>query len=99
MKLETEIDLLKAIDRKLAALLAITLDSMLRNHPEIAKPRPRTLDRMLADVGVGAKEIAALLGKTEQAVYLQLAKDGKAKPRNARVIPTPDVKEEDNDPA
>ena len=84
MTLQTDTDLLRAIDRKIAALLAITLDDFLRRHPETAKPRPRTLDRMLADVGVGAKEIAALLGKTEQAVYLQLAKDAKGRPRSAR---------------
>ena len=84
---ERDTDLLEAIDRKLGALVAITLDETLRNHPEIAKPRPRTLDRMLADVGLGAKEIGALLGKTEQAVYLQLGKDRKPKRKKPKTEP------------
>lgn len=46
---------------------------------ELAKPKPRSVDRMLADVGLPTPEIAALLGKTERAVRMQLAGGSKEK--------------------
>lgn len=64
-------------ERILAALLAISVDNYLR-ETGIAKPKPRSIDRMLSDVGLAADEIASVLGKTERAVYLQLASDKKA---------------------
>lgn len=79
MASESEGDVLRRIESKIAALLAITLDEYLREHPDLAKPRPRTVDQLLADVGVAVKDIASLLGKTEQAVYLQLSKTSKRK--------------------
>jgi hypothetical protein len=77
----TEEAILKAINAKLGALLTIAVDQYLR-ETGLARPKQRTIDRMLADVGLGAKEISALLGKTERAVHLVLAADGKkAKPK------------------
>lgn len=67
---------LKQIDTKLGALLAIVVDGHLRDT-EIAKPRPRSIDRMLTDTGLSQVEVARLLGKSPQAVGQVLAKDGK----------------------
>jgi hypothetical protein len=64
-------DTLERIDAKLGALLAIALDSYLRDTGA-AKPRPRSVDQMLKDVGLPTKEIARLLGKTERAVQLSI---------------------------
>jgi hypothetical protein len=64
-------DTLKRIEAKLGALLAISIDLYLRKT-DVAKPKPRSIDRMLSAVGLSAKDIAAFLGKTERAVNLQL---------------------------
>jgi len=69
---------LKKIDAKLGALLAIQLDQYLR-ETGVARPKARSIDRLLTDVGLSAKEIAALLGKTERAVHLVLAGEREAK--------------------
>jgi hypothetical protein len=63
--------ILRRIDSKLAALLAIAIDQYLR-ETGIAKPKQRSIDRLLSDVGLSAQDIAALLGKTDRAVQLQL---------------------------
>ncbi len=73
---------LKKNNRLLYALLAITVDQHLRGT-DLAKPRPRSIDRMLTDVGLTGVEIAKLLGKTPQAVSNALAADGKAKKTKA----------------
>jgi hypothetical protein len=65
---------LKKTNRLLSALLTITVDRHLRDT-DLAKPRPRSIDRMLADLGLQGAEIAKLLGKTPQAVSLALNKD------------------------
>lgn len=67
-----ERDLLESIDAKLGAILALILDLHLR-ETGIAKPRPRAVDRMLADAGLSNEQIAAMLGKTERAVRMKLA--------------------------
>jgi DNA-binding transcriptional ArsR family regulator len=71
------VETLERIDQKLSALLAITVDQHLR-ATDIAKPRPRTIDRLLDDVGLSGAEIGRLLGKSPQAVSQALARDGKA---------------------
>ncbi|MFC6157185.1 hypothetical protein [Kribbella jiaozuonensis] len=78
------VEALKRIDTKLAALLAIVVDGHLRDT-EMAKPRPRTIDKMLVDVGLTQVEVARLLGKTPQAVgqVLQKDKKGTGKPQAA----------------
>jgi hypothetical protein len=68
-----EEDRLAAIDVKLNALLAIAVDSYLR-ETGVAKPRPRSVDKLLNDVGLNQAEIARLLGKSSQAVGQVLAK-------------------------
>jgi hypothetical protein len=65
---------LKKTNRLLSALLTITVDRHLRDT-DLAKPRPRSIDRMLADIGLQGNEIAKLLGKTPQAVSNALAKE------------------------
>ncbi|MFL5833458.1 MAG: hypothetical protein ACJ76B_05720 [Solirubrobacterales bacterium] len=64
--------LLDSIDTKLGALLVLVLDAHLR-ETGIAKPKPRGIDRLLADAGLSPKQIANLLGKTDRAVRMQLA--------------------------
>lgn len=71
-------DLLESIDSKLSALLALAVDSKLREGGA-ARPKQRSMDRLLSDVGLSASTIAALLGKTERAVHLQLQKERQAK--------------------
>lgn len=78
-----EDELLSRIDSKLGALLAISVDQYLR-ETGIARPKPRSIDRVLADVGLSAREIAALLGKTDRAVNLVLAAERHSKTARRR---------------
>jgi hypothetical protein len=75
------LEILRSIDARLSAMLAITVEDLLRRTPELATPRPRSIDRLLTDAGLDQGEVAALLGKSPQAVSQQLAKDGKAMKR------------------
>jgi hypothetical protein len=59
--------ILRSIDAKLSALLAIVTDQHLR-ETGIAKPRPRSIDRLLTDAGLTPQQIGKLLGKTDRAV-------------------------------
>lgn len=54
------------------AQLSIQVDQYIR-ETEIAKPKPRYIDKMLSDVGLKTADIAKLLGKTERAVQMQIA--------------------------
>lgn len=74
---------LKKTNRMLNALLSIVVDQHLRGT-ELAKPRPRSIDRMLSDNGLINTEIATLLGKTPQAVGQQLSMDKKGKTTTVR---------------
>lgn len=62
----------------LTALMSIVVDKHIRES-DLAKPRPRTIDRMLSDNGLTNTEIAKLLGKTPQAVGQALSADSKLK--------------------
>ena len=62
----------------LLAQLTINVDQYIR-ETGIARPKPRSIDKMLSDVGLKTADIASLLGKTERAVNLQLAVDTKTK--------------------
>jgi hypothetical protein len=64
------------LDAKLGALLAIAVDQYLR-ETGVARPNPRSIDKMLSDVGLAPRDVAALLGKTERAVYLALSEEQK----------------------
>jgi hypothetical protein len=75
---EVNDDVLQRIDAKLGAILALILDSYLR-HTGIAQPKPRSVDRLLADAGLNTVTIAKILGKTERAVQLQLQASAKKK--------------------
>jgi hypothetical protein len=59
------------IDAKLTALLALFVDGYVR-QTGIAKPKERSIDRILSDAGLSARQIGGLLGKTERAVHMQL---------------------------
>lgn len=77
---------LNAIDAKLTAILTLMVDQYLR-ETELAKPRPRTIDRMLDDAGLTPVQIGRILGKSRQAVSQVLARDAKpAKPATAAVV-------------
>jgi hypothetical protein len=67
-------DTQKSIDAKLSALLAIVLDAYLR-QTGVARPKTRSIDKLLRDAGLSSATIATLLGKTERAVALQLEKE------------------------
>ena len=71
-------ELLRSIDAKLSAILVLTLDGYLR-ETGVARPKERSVDKMLSDIGLSARQIAALLGKTDRAVNLQLQRESKRK--------------------
>ena len=68
---------LEQIDSKLTALLALILDGYLR-QTGVAKPKDRTIDRILIDAGLSARQVAGLLGKTERAVHISLQREREA---------------------
>ncbi|MGH2727556.1 MAG: hypothetical protein ACRDKS_11360 [Actinomycetota bacterium] len=74
----TNDELLTMIDAKLSALLTLVLDAYLR-QTGVARPKERSVDTMLLDVGVPASTIAKLLGKTDRAVHMQVAADREKK--------------------
>jgi hypothetical protein len=80
----SELEILQQIDAKLGALLALAL---LDHLPENAPARKRSIDQGLKAAGLEVGEIAALLGKSRQAVYKLLdepkAKAKKPKPKAA----------------
>jgi hypothetical protein len=83
---------LDRIDAKLGALLALVLDAHLRESG-IARPKERSIDRLLTDAGLSPQTIAALLGKTDRAVNLALQRERedkkngkKASPRNGTTV-------------
>lgn len=77
MERSDETELLKAIDTKLSALVAIHTQRLLADSPDLARPRPRSIDKLLHDVGLSQAEIARILGKTPQAVGQILKKEKK----------------------
>ncbi|MGI8707342.1 MAG: hypothetical protein ACR2LG_03960 [Actinomycetota bacterium] len=77
------------IDAKLGALLAISVDQYLR-ETGIARPKPRSIDKILNDVGLTPQDIAALLGKTERAVYKVLEGKKKTQGRKSDKRRTPE---------
>ncbi len=74
---------LERIDVKLTALLALLLDGYLR-ETATAKPKERTIERILVDAGLSAATVAGLLGKTKRAVYLALQREREKKPAARR---------------
>ena len=74
MEESKDTQLLRAIDIKLGALVAIQSHRLLSDDPNLAKPRSRSIDKMLFDVGMRQSEIGQLLGKTRQAVGQSLKK-------------------------
>jgi hypothetical protein len=76
---------MRSIDAKLSALLTLVLDGYLR-QTGVARPKERSIDKMLADVGLSAATIATLLGKTERAVHMQLAAERARKARTKKSV-------------
>ena len=76
MEESVDTQLLRAIDTKLGALVAIHTHRLLVEDADLAKPRPRSIDRLLSDVGLSQSEIGRILGKTRQAVGQALQRDG-----------------------
>jgi hypothetical protein len=74
----TNDELLTMMDAKVSALLTLVLDAYLR-QTGVARPKERSEDTMLFDVGVPAATISKLLGKTERAVHMQVAADREKK--------------------
>lgn len=74
-------------NRMLNALLAIVTDRHLRDT-DLAKPRPRSIDRMLSDNGMSNAEIAKLLGKSPQAVGQSLNSEKKPVKSNSATSDT-----------
>jgi hypothetical protein len=72
---------LRAIEVKLAALLALELDTRLKGDTR-ARSKPRSLDMLLSDAGLEASEIAPLLGKTPTSVRKALRRKT-VRPRKA----------------
>ena len=66
--------LLRDIDTKLAVLIALHTHRLLLDDEDLAKPRPRSIDRLLLDAGLSQTEIGRILGKTRQAVSHVLRK-------------------------
>lgn len=81
--MSTNDELMRSIDAKLGALLTLVLDGYLR-QTGVARPKERSIDKMLSDVGLSAATIATLLGKTERAVHLQLQGERAKKARSKR---------------
>jgi hypothetical protein len=79
----TNDDRLAQIDSKLSALLALYVDSYLR-QTGIAKTKDRSIDQILADAGLSSAQIAGLLGKTQRAVNLQLEAKAKKSSRGTK---------------
>lgn len=74
---------LQKTNRMLNAMLAITVDRHIRDT-DLAKPRPRSIDRMLSDNGLSNTEIAKLLGKSPQAVGQVLGAESGAKNKGVK---------------
>lgn len=64
------------LEAKVTALLAVAVEA--RQRALGAKTRLRSIDQILFDAGLTAKEIGGLLGKTDRAVHLIL-QAGRAK--------------------
>lgn len=62
----------------LLAQLTINVERYIR-ETGIARPKMRSIDKMLSDVGIKTSDIADILGKTDRAVNMQIATDGKPK--------------------
>ena len=69
------LQILQSIDAKVSAMLAIQVHRTLLEDPDLAEPRPRSVDKLLHDAGLNQREIASLLGKSVQAVS-QMIKRG-----------------------
>lgn len=76
--------ILRSIDAKLSALVAIATDQYLR-ETGVAKPRPRSIDRLLTDAGLTPQQVGKLLGKTDRAVNKLLQEESAKKTASKRV--------------
>lgn len=68
------VEYLESIDAKLTALVSLQTHRILIEDESLARPRPRSMDKMLHDAGLSQKQISAVLGKSVQAVGQMIAK-------------------------
>lgn len=66
--------ILKSIEAKMSALLAITVHQALVDDPDLPNPRPRSIDKLLLNAGLTHTQIASQLGKSVSAVSQMIAK-------------------------
>ena len=74
------LEVLKSIDRKLSAVIALLADDHMR-VTDTGRQRFRSLDRILTDQGLSGTQVGRVLGKSQQAVSQALARDRKASGR------------------
>jgi hypothetical protein len=65
---------LQLVDAKLGGILALMVDLYIR-ETGVAKPKPRSIDKLLKDAGLDNAQISSLLGKTRRAVEMKLAEE------------------------
>ena len=63
-----EDEYLEAINAKLGAILALMLESRIRDSETIDRRKARSLEQLLKDAGLPNTEIATLLGKSARYV-------------------------------
>jgi sulfur carrier protein ThiS len=63
-----EIELLKNIDKKLSAIIALIIQDGYKKSEEADKKLPQKVEILLAELGFNAPEIARLLNKKVSAV-------------------------------
>ena len=67
--------LLESMNAKLSALVALQVHRVLIEDENLARPRPRSMDKLLHDAGLTQAQIAAMLGKTISAVSQMIKKE------------------------
>jgi len=63
------------MNAKLSALVALQVHRVLIEDENLARPRPRSMDKLLHDAGLTQAQIAAMLGKTISAVSQMIKKE------------------------
>lgn len=69
------LDVVKSIDQKLNALLAVEVARLQAEDPSLTESRHPSVESILAAAGMTQTAIAQLLGKSVQAVSQRLAKE------------------------
>lgn len=78
---EATLEVLRNIDSKMSALLALAIDGHFRSNPELGSSRHPSLDSLFSEAGLSSRQIGLLLGKTRQAVEQKISRE---RPRESR---------------